>query len=64
MHLACCDTGEGHRCALRREKVVGILFSTFRRRSPRHPDAIIQQWWHNATHEVPDISPHNADVIS
>lgn len=23
-----------------------------------------QQWWHNGTHEVPGITPHNEDVVS
>ena len=23
-----------------------------------------QQWWHNATHEVPGVSPHHEDVVS
>jgi len=23
-----------------------------------------QQWWHNATHEVPGVSPHSEDVVS
>ncbi len=25
---------------------------------------LIQQWWHNATHEVPGVAPHHQDVIS
>lgn len=23
-----------------------------------------QQWWHNATHEVPGVTPHHEDVLS
>jgi polyhydroxyalkanoate synthase len=25
---------------------------------------LTQQWWHNATHEVPGVSPHHEDVVS
>jgi polyhydroxyalkanoate synthase len=25
---------------------------------------LTQQWWHNATHEVPGIEPHHEDVVS
>lgn len=25
---------------------------------------LAQQWWHNATHEVPGVTPHHEDVVS
>ncbi len=25
---------------------------------------LTQQWWHNATHEVPGVAPHHEDVVS
>lgn len=25
---------------------------------------LTQQWWHNATHDVPGVSPHHEDVVS
>ncbi len=25
---------------------------------------LTQQWWHNATHEVPGVTPHHEDVVS
>lgn len=25
---------------------------------------LAQQWWHNVTHEVPGVAPHNEDVVS
>jgi polyhydroxyalkanoate synthase len=25
---------------------------------------LVQQWWHNVTHEVPGVAPHHEDVVS
>jgi polyhydroxyalkanoate synthase subunit PhaC len=33
-------------------------------RRPAQAFLLYQQWWHNATHEVPEIAPHHEDVVS